>query len=251
MHRAAGAAGSSAAGRPQKNSSGTPKHFPPHRVFKKVAAAGRLAAARGTGTAAMEGGGHGFTMAQPGTRRVLIKTRMPAKAGEKRMTKGDDEHSAEFEALYKKLAPGLRRSLQMRMGYNRSLAEDVLQDAAGVMWIRWEQVRIHPNPKAWLYVVAWRIATRKMKQAQASREILEEDMTTHADIAAWMNSQDDTHAALWEAVDKLSERQRQAVWLHYVQRFKQHEVAAIMQIKRGTVAALLFQAHRHLRDLLG
>ena len=163
------------------------------------------------------------------------------------MMKDDNDHYAEFEALYKQLAPGLRKYLQMRMGYNRSLAEDVLQEAARIMWVKWEQVRDHPNPKAWLYMVTGRIATHKL--IKASREIPEEDMAVHA--TAGINNQEDSHTALREAVDKLPERQRQAIWLHYFYGFKQHEVAAIMQIQRGAVAALLFQARRRLHDLLG
>jgi RNA polymerase sigma-70 factor (ECF subfamily) len=162
------------------------------------------------------------------------------------MMKGGNDHCGEFEALYKQLAPGLRRYLQMRMGYNRSLAEDVLQEAARIMWIKWEQVRNHPNQRAWLYMVAGRIATHKLMKA--SREIPEEDIAVHA---AGMSNQEDSHTALREAVDKLPERQRQAIWLHYFYGFKQHEVAALMQIQRGAVAALLFQARRRLDDLLG
>jgi RNA polymerase sigma factor (sigma-70 family) len=199
----------------------------------------------------MEGGGHGFTMAQPGTQRVLFKIRLPAKAGAKRMTRGNDDHSAECAALYKQLAPGLRRYLQMRMGYNRGLAEDVLQETARIMWIKWEQVRDHPNPKAWLYMVAGRVATRTLRKElkRTAHEAPQEDMAVHPATEA--NNSEDSHTALREAVDKLSERQRQAVWLYYFHGFKQHEVAAIMQIKRGAVAALLFQARHRLEDLLG
>lgn len=163
------------------------------------------------------------------------------------MMKGDDAHYAEFEALYKEFAPGLRVYLQTKMRYNRSLAEDVLQEATRIMWVRWVDVRNHPNPKAWLYMVAGRIADRTLRKA--SREVCEEDMSVRAD--AGQNDQEGSYTALQEAVGKLPERQRQAVWLHYFYGFKQHEVAALMQIQRGAVAALLFQARRRLADLLG
>lgn len=163
------------------------------------------------------------------------------------MMKGGDDHYAEFEALYKKLAPGLRAYLQMRMQYNRSLADDVMQEATRIMWRKWELVRNHPNQKAWLYMVAGRIADRTLKKG--SREIPQEDMSVHAGTG--QNDQEDSYTALREAVEKLPERQRQAVWLHYFYGFKQHEAAAIMQVKRVTVAALLLQARRHLGDHLG
>ena len=46
-----------------------------------------------------------------------------------------------------------------------------------------------------------------------------------------------------------SARQREAVWLFYFERFKRNEIAAIMQIQRGTAAALLSQARSRLAKL--
>jgi RNA polymerase sigma-70 factor (ECF subfamily) len=163
------------------------------------------------------------------------------------MMNGDDDKYAEFEALFKAFAPGLRVYLEMRMRYNRSLAEDALQEAARIMWIKWADVRNHPNPKAWLYMVAGRIADRMMRKA--SRELPEGDISVRAD--AGQNGHEGRYTALLEAVGKLPDRQRQAVLLHYFYGFKQHEAAAIMHIQRGAVAALLFQARRRLADLLG
>ena len=58
-------------------------------------------------------------------------------------------------------------------------------------------------------------------------------------------------AAIREAIGKLPPRQREAVWLFYFQDLKQHEIATIMQIQRGAVGALLFQARSCLAGLLG
>jgi DNA-directed RNA polymerase specialized sigma24 family protein len=41
------------------------------------------------------------------------------------------------------------------------------------------------------------------------------------------------------------------VWLFYFCDFAQHEIATIMQIQRGAVGALLFQARIRLAGLLG
>lgn len=163
------------------------------------------------------------------------------------MMKGDDDHYAEFEALYGELAPDLRGYLQRRMRYSRSLAEDVLQEAARIMWVKWAEVRNHPNQRAWLYTVAGRIADRTLKKN--SREFPQEDMSVHTGTG--QSGQEDSYAAFREAAEKLPERQRQAVWLHYFYGFKQYEVAGIMQIKRETVAALLHQARRRLGEHFG
>ena len=54
-----------------------------------------------------------------------------------------------------------------------------------------------------------------------------------------------------EAIGKLPPRQREAVWLFYLEGFSQHEIATIMKIQRDTVGALLFQARGRLAELLG
>lgn len=52
-------------------------------------------------------------------------------------------------------------------------------------------------------------------------------------------------------MEELPPRQREAVWLFYICDFKQKEIVEIMQIKRGAVGALLYQARTHLAKLLG
>ncbi len=56
---------------------------------------------------------------------------------------------------------------------------------------------------------------------------------------------------LWEAVRHLPHQQRVAVVLHYVADLSQRDVASVMGVAEGTVAATLHTARKRLADSLG
>lgn len=164
--------------------------------------------------------------------------------------KGDDDDLAGLDALYQELGPGLIRYLRRLLQHSSGLAEDIAQDAFLILVRRWPDVRDHPNPKAWLYTVARHLAIDTLKER--SREFLRPEPPDQQ--AAGGNDPADSYdvtAAVREAIGKLPPRQREAVWLFYFQDLAQHEIATIMQIQRGAVGALLFQARSRLTGLLG
>jgi RNA polymerase sigma factor (sigma-70 family) len=163
--------------------------------------------------------------------------------------KGGDDNYAWLDALYQDLGPGLVRYLRL-LQHSSGLAEDVAQDAFLIMVRKRAGVRNHPNPKAWLYTVARHLAIDTLKER--SLEFLKEEppdqQATGEDDPADSYAE---RATVREAVGKLPPRQREVVWLFYFQDFAQHEIATIMQIQRGAVGALLFQARSRLAGLLG
>jgi RNA polymerase sigma factor (sigma-70 family) len=160
----------------------------------------------------------------------------------------DDESYTEVDALYQELGPGLVRYLR-RLLWHGGLAEDIAQDAFLILVRKWPDVRSHPCPKAWLYTVARHLALATLKER--SREFLTEEPPDHEGVG-WDDPSDgyDLSAVVREAVGKLPPRQREAVWLFYFQDFPQSEIARIMQIQRGAVGALLYQARSRLAELL-
>jgi RNA polymerase sigma-70 factor (ECF subfamily) len=159
---------------------------------------------------------------------------------------------ARLEALYQELGPALIRYLRRLLQHSGGLAEDIAQDAFLILVRRWPDVRYHPNLRAWLYTVARRLAIETLQER--SREFLreeppEQEAAGRGDPSDRYN--DNVSTAVREAIGKLPPRQREAVWLFYFCGFKQNEVATIMQIQRGTAAALLFQARSRLAEILG
>jgi RNA polymerase sigma factor (sigma-70 family) len=155
------------------------------------------------------------------------------------------------EALYKELAPGLILYLRQMLQQSSGLAEDIAQDAFLSLVRKWPDVRHHRHPKAWLYTVARHFAIDTLQER--SREFLREEPPDQEASGRDDPSEkysDNTSAAVQEAIGKLQPRQREAVWLFYFHGFKQNEIATIMQIQRGAVGALLFQAGYRLAELL-
>jgi len=159
-----------------------------------------------------------------------------------------DDDCAGLDALYQELGPGLVRYLRRLLQHSGGLAEDIAQDAFLILVRRWPDVRHHPNPKAWLYKVARHLAFDTLKER--SREFLR-DEPPDQQAAGGDDPADsyNTSVAVREAVGKLPPRQREAVWLFYFQDVAQNEIATIMQIRRGAVGALLFQARSRLAEL--
>ena len=164
--------------------------------------------------------------------------------------KGDDDNCAELDALYQELGPGLVRYLRRMLKHSSGLAEDIAQDAFLILVRKWPDVRNHPCPKAWLYTVARHLAFDTLRGR--SREFLREEPPDQESAGGTDPSDSyNASAVVRDAVGKLPPRQREAVWLFYYQDFAQNEIATIMQIQRGAVGALLFQARKGLAGLLG
>jgi len=162
--------------------------------------------------------------------------------------RGDDDNYAELDALYQELFPGLVRWLRRKLQSSSVLAEDIAQDAFLIMFRRWPDIRNHPCLRAYLYTVAGHLVIDTLKERS---RFFRGELPEQAGVE--QEDPSDSHnvgLAVREAVEKLPARQREAVWLCYFYGFKQNEAATIMQIQRGAVGALLFQARARLGELL-
>jgi RNA polymerase sigma factor (sigma-70 family) len=166
--------------------------------------------------------------------------------------KDDDDDHPGLDALYRELGPGLIWYLRRVLQDSSGLAEGIARDAFLILVRKWPDVRDHPNPRVWLYVVARHLAIDTLKER--SRAFLKEEPPDQVgaegnNLSARRN--DNVSVAVQEAVGKLPPRQREAVWLFYNLNFAHHEIAMIMQIQRGAVGALLLQARSRLAGLVG
>ncbi len=161
-----------------------------------------------------------------------------------------DGDSAELDRLYREWGPNLIKYLRRNLQDSRGLAEDIAHDAFLILWRRWPDVRNHPCPRAWLYTVARHLLIDTLKER--SRVFFKEELPDP--VRAREDDPSDGYVlsvSVWEAIKKLSDRQREAIMLFYFAGFKQIEIATIMNIQRTTVAVLLSQARRRLDGLMG
>jgi RNA polymerase sigma-70 factor (ECF subfamily) len=125
-------------------------------------------------------------------------------------------------------------------------ARDVTSEAFARALAHWERVRMMGNPRGWLYQVALNLVRRSWRRRRLERRAWER-VTDRAPPEMVPPERGD----LWQAVQALPSRARQAVVLRYVAGFTQAEVAQRMGIAPGTAAATLSAARQRLATQLG
>ena len=126
--------------------------------------------------------------------------------------------------------------------HERTLAEDVTQEAFYRLLKHWRSVSTYELPEAWVRRVAVRIAVREVQRA-ASRVAKErsEVLEQHDDLP-------DPDVA--RAVRGLSPMQRTTVALYYWEDRPVAEIAEILEVSEATVKQHLHRARHRLADLL-
>ena len=158
-----------------------------------------------------------------------------------------EELAAELVALYREHFPGLVRHLRRKLQEASRLAEEIAQEAFTIMVRRWPDIRNHECPKAYLYKVAGNLVLDTLQERSLvflRGELPDQERDDPSDSY-------NLSLAIREAIGKLPERQRDAVWLYYIEDYKQNDIAEFMHIQRSTVAALIRQARENLAGLLG
>jgi len=151
---------------------------------------------------------------------------------------------ADFGAWYELEAPEVTRTLGVALG-DRALAEEAAAEAFARAFSRWEHVRIMASPVGWVYQVALNEARRGFR-----RRRLEERATRRRGADPDIPGPGEPADALRAALRALLARARTAVALRYFADLPEAEVAALMGVARGTVAATLHSARRQLAAAL-
>jgi RNA polymerase sigma-70 factor, ECF subfamily len=105
---------------------------------------------------------------------------------------------------------------------------DAAQEAFARAYARWPSVKQHERPDAWLFLTAFRIATRSRSRS-AKRPV----------PSAPVPSLPAESVALVMALRELPERQRSALLLRGVYGLSTKETARTMRCREGTVKSLL------------
>ncbi len=153
---------------------------------------------------------------------------------------------AEFRAFYEQTAPQLRGYLRRVMG-EPSGADDLLQES----YLRLLRAPSAPTEEAHRKHYLFRIATNLLRDhfraAKRQPTVLPEATATETahpthDLAI----ESDLHQLLC----KLKPRERELLWLAYVEGYRHDEIAKLLSCRTASIRPMLFRARGKLAELL-
>jgi RNA polymerase sigma-70 factor (ECF subfamily) len=165
-----------------------------------------------------------------------------------RVAHSDEAALAELYDRYGRIA----YSLALRVVRDRSLAEDVVQEAFLSAWRTAAGFRAERGKAStWLLTLVHRRAVDLIRREERRRgEPLPEDDTPHGetiDEAVWVREQ---RRVVQNALAQLPPEQREALELAYFGGYTQSELAERLGQPLGTIKSRMFTGLRRLRDLL-
>jgi RNA polymerase sigma-70 factor (ECF subfamily) len=160
------------------------------------------------------------------------------------ITKGEPSmDEAAFRVFYEETSRPLFGYL-LRVSGERTLAEDLFQES----YCRLLSAKLSPMDEAQRRSYLFRIATNLLRDRWRHHQ--EEPLPDSAPETASSTPHPDLRIEMRQAFQRLKGRERQLLWLAYVEGSSHKEIADSTGLKAGSVRLLLFRARRKLAGLI-
>lgn len=162
------------------------------------------------------------------------------------MTTPHHDRRAAFESLYRATLPSIRSYARRRAPAD--IAEDVVAQTFLTAWRKCDEAIAGGLP--WLYRTArFTLANHERAERRQVRVADRLTATTETSIADGSDAHAERSLVL-EAINRLSEPEREILLLIYWEHLSVKAVAAVLDCRPGTAAVRLHRARRALREAL-
>lgn len=148
-----------------------------------------------------------------------------------------------FTDLYRENAPKMF-AYALRQLRNRSLAEELAEEAFVRLLQQRDNLTEHPNLKGWLWKTLQHLILTEVKMARYHREIPLED------VSACAAPEEETRDLAEELPPGLSDSEREVLVLFYQEEYTHQEIARRLGISEMNSRTRLFRAKNHCKKLL-
>jgi RNA polymerase sigma factor (sigma-70 family) len=149
-----------------------------------------------------------------------------------------------FGAWYAREHPRLVSAMTIVAG-NIDAAVEATDEACARACERWARVSRMESPGGWAYTTALNVLRRRDRRRRLEERLLRRTTPTAE------NPRPDWSVEVWDSLRALPPRERTAVALRYVGDLSNEDVATVMGIAPGTVAAMLHSARSRLAATIG
>ncbi len=194
-----------------------------------------------------------LTRAAPGKAQLPLAMRSIDVLSDEQLARSVQHgHTSDLAALVERHHSSLLGFLYRLTGGDRSLAEDLTQEAFLRALRSIQQYHPAQRFKPWLYAIAINAARDHFKRAEMryAAQLSDDDFSGLADPIEWDDTRLDAGQQVAAAIAALPAHQREAIILRYYQDLSLAEIAEVLAIPIGTVKSRLSLGLRQLRQWL-
>ena len=155
---------------------------------------------------------------------------------------------------FERLVPLYRRrifGLAYGLLRDRGAAEDTAQEVFVKLWKALPRYDGRAQLSTWIYAITRNAAISTLRRRRRSLSLSDPLVEAEVESRSSLPAAEPVDAALWRAVGRLPDKQRQAVTLYYQEERTVEEVAAMMGLPVNTVKTHLHRARAVLATALG